>query len=77
MKYQTTFNNATTVSYTLMENTNIELSIVDLLGKTVTVLENNSKQAGNHKIEFNVDRVSEGICYLLQLKQETTSPQKN
>ncbi len=65
--YPNPFSNATTVSYTLMENTNIELSIVDLLGKTVTVLENNSKQAGNHKIEFNADGVSEGM-YLLQLK---------
>ena len=50
-----------------MENTNIELRIVKLLEKTVTVIENNSKLAGNHKIEFNANGVSEGM-YLLQLK---------
>lgn len=65
--YPNPFNSSTTISYTLMENTNIELSIVDLLGKTVAVLENTSKQAGNHKIEFNADSVTEGM-YLLQLK---------
>jgi PKD repeat protein len=65
--YPNPFNATTTISYSLLENSNIELSIVDLLGKTVAVLENASKQAGNHKIEFNADGVTEGM-YLLQLK---------
>jgi len=65
--YPNPFNSLTTVSYTLSMDARVELLVVNLLGEKVALLESNTKQAGNHKIDFNADGIAEGM-YLLQLK---------
>lgn len=65
--YPNPFSTSTNINYSLSTNASIELSILDLLGNKVMILENNSKAAGTHTIELNAENLAEGM-YLLQLK---------
>ncbi|MCK6648960.1 MAG: PKD domain-containing protein [Bacteroidia bacterium] len=65
--YPNPFSTSTNINYSLTTNASVELSIIDLLGNKVMVLENSTKNAGTHNIELNAENLAEGM-YLLQLK---------
>ena len=67
--YPNPFTNSTIVSYSIKQNSNIELSVLDLLGNKVATLENGLKSSGNYKTTFDASSISAGI-YLLQLKTD-------
>ncbi len=67
--YPNPFTTATTITYSLKQNSSIELNIVDLLGNKVATVESGSKSSGNHTVSFDAAGISAGI-YMLQLKTD-------
>jgi flagellar hook assembly protein FlgD len=47
------FNNLTTIRFTLSEKTSVKLEVLDIFGKTISVLENGTLNAGEHKSQFS------------------------
>jgi PKD repeat protein len=65
--YPNPFSGSTTINYSFNKPATIELSVVDLLGNKIAVIESGNKTAGNYSATWNAENVSEGM-YLLQLK---------
>ncbi|MBN2416246.1 T9SS type A sorting domain-containing protein [bacterium] len=66
-KYPNPFNDETRIPYILSSRSNISLSIVDLRGRTVAVLEQGMRNTGRHEVMWNAEGVGSGV-YLAQLK---------
>jgi hypothetical protein len=74
--YPNPFNPSTIISYSLPENSNVELTIYDILGNKVATLVNKEQNAGNHKVQFNPSLIKGGIStgvYFYTLKTGTAS----
>ena len=74
--YPNPFNPSTVISYALPENSNVELTIYDILGNKVTTLINKEQNAGNHEVEFNPSLINGGMStgvYFYNLKTGTSS----
>ncbi|MDD5571116.1 MAG: M1 family aminopeptidase [Bacteroidales bacterium] len=56
-------NNLTTIIYGIPENTNVKISIYNILGKEVRILVNENKFAGNYSVDFNCDELESGVYY--------------
>jgi hypothetical protein len=67
--YPNPFNPNTKITFALPKNGNIELKVYDLLGREISTLVNEFKNAGEHTVEFNASNVSSGI-YFYTLKTE-------
>ncbi len=65
------FNPTTLISFTLPENSQVQLNIYNLLGQKVTTLINRTMSAGNHQVKFNASNLSSGTYfYELSAKNE-------
>ena len=53
----------TTISYEIPVTSNIEIVIVDILGKQVASIKQNQQAAGKHKVEFNLNTLPSGVYY--------------
>ena len=74
--YPNPFNPSTIISYSLPENSNVELTIYDILGNKVTTLINKEQNAGNHQVQFNPSLINGGISsgvYFYTLRTGTAS----
>ena len=70
--YPNPFNPSTTVTYTLDRSGPVELSVYDLLGRTVSTLVDGVQLAGNHEVRFNADDLPTGTyIYRLRAGAET------
>jgi hypothetical protein len=67
--YPNPFNPVTTISYSLQKQSEVKISVYDLLGNEVTILVNGMKPAGTHKIQFDGSNLSSGI-YFYKLQSE-------
>jgi ligand-binding sensor domain-containing protein len=65
--YPNPFNPVTTITYQIPIEGLVTLKIYDILGKELTTLLNEEKQAGKYSIEFNASRLSSGV-YLYELR---------
>ena len=65
--YPNPFNDRTTISYTVETYTTVELTVFNVLGSKIDVLEKKTKTPGTYSLEWNAQQVPEGI-YILQLK---------
>ncbi len=65
--YPNPFNPSTTISYSLPQNSFVQLKVYDLLGHDVANLVNKEQAIGNYKVEFNASNLSSGI-YFYKLK---------
>ncbi|MBN2414275.1 T9SS type A sorting domain-containing protein [bacterium] len=65
--YPNPFNSETRIPYTLTARANVTLSIIDLRGRTVALLEQGVRNAGRHEAVWNAAGFSSGV-YLAQLK---------
>ncbi|MBX2976728.1 MAG: T9SS type A sorting domain-containing protein [Ignavibacteriaceae bacterium] len=65
--YPNPFNPTTTITYQIPKEGLVTLKIYDILGKEVTTLINEEKQAGKYSIEFNASKISSGV-YLYELR---------
>jgi len=67
--YPNPFGNITTISYELKQNAAIEVSVKDILGKTIAVIETKNQINGNHSLTWNAGGINPGM-YLIQLKAD-------
>lgn len=64
--YPNPFNPSTTIEFSLKENSNVKLSIYNILGQKVVTLIDGQMNAGAHIYQFNASNLSSGI-YFYQL----------
>ncbi|MCE3280785.1 MAG: repeat-containing protein [Bacteroidetes bacterium] len=64
--YPNPSSSSTTIHYTLSEISVVEICVYDLLGNKVINLESGKKSVGNHRLNWNVEGLSEGM-YMIQL----------
>lgn len=65
--YPNPFNPVTTIRYSLPTADNVSIKVLDMLGREVTIIVNEYKNAGVHSIEFDGSRFSSGV-YFYQLQ---------
>lgn len=59
--YPNPFNPNTKIKYTISNNSFVKLTVYDLLGKEVSVLVNNYKDAGSYEVLFNGSKLASGV----------------
>jgi aminopeptidase N len=65
--YPNPFNPTTTINYSIPEQSNVKIIILDALGREVTTLVTEEKSIGNYTVEFNASYLSSGI-YFYQIR---------
>jgi hypothetical protein len=65
--YPNPFNPSTTVKYELPTSSMVNLSVYDILGREVSVLVNERRDAGVHKAVFDASGLATGV-YLYRLQ---------
>ncbi len=65
--YPNPFNPSTTIPFSLEKDGNVELTILDLMGREVATLVNGKMTAGEHRILFDATGLTSGV-YFYQLK---------
>jgi len=73
--YPNPFNPITNIIYSLFKTCFITIKVYDLLGKEVTTLVKEEKQAGNYNINFNAVNLSSGV-YFYRMQAGTFSETK-
>ena len=68
--YPNPFNNSTVISFTISDNSDVNITIYDLLGRAVKVLENEKKQKGTYEVNFEADEFPSGP-YFVVLKTDS------
>ena len=73
--YPNPFNNKTTISYYLHEDTHVTLTVMNSLGQKVAVLEDSYQREGIHEINFKRNDLPGGIYFIVAntLSGSTTS----
>lgn len=59
--YPNPFNPSTTIRFTIPEKSNVTLKVFDMLGREVTTLVNEVKDAGTHKVTFDASNLTSGM----------------
>jgi hypothetical protein len=70
--YPNPFNPTTTIQFTIMENSAVEIEVYNMLGEQVATLEDNYMQAGTYTREFDGSGLSSGL-YLVRLQAGSQS----
>ena len=70
--YPNPFNPTTRITYTLIEDSHVELHIYDSIGRQLQTLVDERKTAGNHYVTFNASGYSSGIYYYQLLVPESS-----
>lgn len=72
--YPNPFNPQTSITYSIDKSQQVKLSVYDLLGKEVAVLQNGKQAVGEHRVVFDASKLSSGIyIYRLETEQQTLS----
>ncbi|HEY6951632.1 MAG TPA: T9SS type A sorting domain-containing protein, partial [Bacteroidota bacterium] len=74
--YPNPFNPSTTIPYTLAKAGNVQIKVVDLLGRTVATLVDGHQSAGPHTVSFNATTLSSGV-YFYSIKSGEFSKTKS
>ncbi len=74
--YPNPFNPATTFSYSLPKQSNVEIKIHDVLGREVAVLVNEDKLPGSYKIHFDGSILSSGVYFCTMRSNEFIQTRK-
>ena len=61
--YPNPFNPSTTITYSIPNDGQVTLSIYDVLGNEVALLENGNKSAGNYSYNFDASNFSSGLYF--------------
>ena len=61
--YPNPFNPSTTIKYALPSATMARLSVYDMLGREVSVLVNEGREAGVHEVRFDASGLSSGVYF--------------
>ena len=65
--YPNPFNPTTTISFALIENSNVAFEVFNVLGQQIFTKEMNSLMAGYHKFEFDASTLTSGV-YIYQVR---------
>jgi hypothetical protein len=65
--YPNPFNPSTTIKYELPKTSEVRLSVFDMLGREVSVLVNERRDAGVHEVRFIASNFSSGV-YLYRIR---------
>jgi len=65
--YHNSFNPTTTIKYELPKAAMVRLSVYDMLGREVSVLVDERKDAGVHEVKFDGSNLASGV-YLYRLQ---------
>ncbi len=65
--YPNPFNPATTIEYSVIQPTRVQLTVFDVLGRKVVELVNSKKSAGTYQVTFDAEHLSSGV-YLYKLE---------
>jgi hypothetical protein len=74
--YPNPFNPTTTIKYSLPNESNVKISVFNILGEKVKELVNNQMPAGVHTVNFNADNLASGV-YIYQIEARTLSGNTN
>jgi flagellar hook assembly protein FlgD len=74
--YPNPFRTQATIEYTLPETKDVQITIYDVLGRRVSVLENGRKEAGRHRVTLDGDRLASGVYFGRLRVGEKTLTQK-
>ncbi|MCS3702712.1 VWA domain-containing protein [Salinibacter ruber] len=70
--YPNPFRTQATIEYTLPETKDVRITVYDILGRRVSVLENDRMEAGRHRVRLDGDRLPSGVYFgRLQAGDET------
>jgi hypothetical protein len=61
--YPNPFNPSTQIGFSIPENSNVNLSVYDILGKNIAVIVNQHLEKGTHTVNFNARQLSTGIYF--------------
>jgi uncharacterized delta-60 repeat protein len=61
--YPNPFNPSTNIRYSIVNGTNVRLSVYDITGKEVVVLVDEAQQKGTYEILFNASALSSGVYF--------------
>ncbi len=61
--YPNPFNPSTTIKFELPTSSVVRLSVFDMLGREVSVLVNERREAGYHSVDFNASNLSSGVYF--------------
>jgi hypothetical protein len=67
--YPNPFNPSTTINFTIAKQSNVSLSVFNLLGQKVADLVNGNMESGNYNVRFDASNLSSGV-YLYQLRTD-------
>jgi hypothetical protein len=75
--YPNPFNPGTTISYSLLNNGNVNIKLFDVLGKEITTLVNSYQKRGVYDITLNMNNLnlSSGFYYYILTVNEPNSGQ--
>ncbi len=74
--YPNPFNPTTTIQYVIPKAEHVTLKVYDELGKEVTTLVNENKEAGQYRVSFNGSNLASGIYYYRITAGEFTEVKK-
>ncbi|MCD4695969.1 MAG: T9SS type A sorting domain-containing protein, partial [Bacteroidales bacterium] len=63
--YPNPFNNKTTISYYLLEDAHVNITVMNNLGQQVAVLADSYQNEGNHEISFNRNDLNCGMYFII------------
>ncbi len=61
--YPNPFNPSTTITYELPNSSEVRLSVLDILGREVSVLVNRRENAGSYEVQFEGSRLASGVYF--------------
>ncbi len=67
--YPNPFNPVTTIAFTIPTKSYVELKVIDILGRDVDLLINETREAGNYSVQFNAAKFPSGI-YFYRIKSD-------
>ena len=59
--YPNPFNPSTIIKYSLSANSDVSLTIYDIMGKEIVTLVNKKQNAGNYEVNFNPSKINNGL----------------
>jgi hypothetical protein len=73
--YPNPFNPATTIKFSIPQSSKVTLKIYDVLGREVSTLVNDVRNAGNHEVNFDASNLASGM-YIYSIKAGDYSASK-
>jgi len=74
--YPNPFNPSTTIKYELPKSSMVSLSVYDILGREVSLLVNERKNAGSYEVKFDASRLASGVYFYRLLAGDHVSTKK-